>query len=41
MQREKIVNGVVEPTDEECDWPSDEEEEEGIRTKRLNNKPLN
>lgn len=28
FQREKIVNGKVEPTDEECDWPSDDEDEE-------------
>jgi len=26
-RRTNIVNGVVEPTDEECDFPSDEEEE--------------
>lgn len=27
-KRSDIVNGVVEPTDEECDFPSDSEEEE-------------
>lgn len=34
-KREKIVNGKVEPTDEECDWPSDDEdeEEEGAESK--------
>ncbi|XP_068674197.1 nucleosome assembly protein 1-like 1 [Montipora foliosa] len=26
-KRRSIVNGLVEPTDEECQWPSDEEEE--------------
>ena len=28
FQRSKVVTGVVEPTDEECDWPSDEEKED-------------
>ena len=27
-QRKDILNAKVEPTDEECDWPSDEEEDE-------------
>lgn len=27
-KRSKVVTGVVEPTDEECDWPSDEEKED-------------
>lgn len=27
-KRTEIVNGTVEPTDEECDFPSDEEEDE-------------
>lgn len=28
FQRSKVVTGGVEPTDEECDWPSDEEKED-------------
>ena len=28
FQRKEILNGNVEPTDSDCDWPSDEEEEE-------------
>lgn len=28
MQRESIVTGAHEPTDEQCEWPSDEEEDE-------------
>lgn len=27
-RRKDILNGTVEPTDSDCDWPSDEEEEE-------------
>lgn len=27
-KRSKVVTGGVEPTDEECDWPSDEEKED-------------
>ncbi|KAI5732477.1 hypothetical protein M8J76_000711 [Diaphorina citri] len=27
-KRDAIVNGTYEPNDEECDWPSDEEEDE-------------
>lgn len=27
-QRKSIVTGAVEPTDEECEWQSDHEEEE-------------
>lgn len=29
FQRRAIVASEVEPTDDECNWPSDEEEEEG------------
>lgn len=28
LQRQEIVTGTVEPTDEECEWTSDREEEE-------------
>lgn len=28
FQRRDIVTGTVEPTEEECDWPSDDEKEE-------------
>ena len=28
LQRKDIVNGENEPTDEECDWPSDTESED-------------
>lgn len=28
LQRKEIVCGAVEPTDEECEWQSDHEEEE-------------
>lgn len=28
LQRREIVTGEVEPTDEECEWTSDREEEE-------------
>ena len=28
MQRQEIVNGGIEPTDSDCDWPSDDENEE-------------
>ena len=27
-QRREVVTGNVEPTDSDCDWPSDEEEED-------------
>lgn len=27
-KRQEIVNGGIEPTDSDCDWPSDEEDEE-------------
>jgi nucleosome assembly protein 1-like 1 len=27
-KRQEIVTGSIEPTDDDCDWPSDEEEEE-------------
>lgn len=29
-QRRDIVTGTVEPTDEECEWHSDREEEEEL-----------
>lgn len=29
-QRREIVTGTVEPTDEECEWQSDREEEEEL-----------
>lgn len=28
LQRTRIVSGGVEPTDEECEWPSDDEKED-------------
>ena len=28
LQRKDVINGSVEPTDSDCDWPSDEEEED-------------
>ena len=28
FQRREIVTGSTEPTDSDCDWPSDEEEED-------------
>ena len=28
IKRKDVVSAAVEPTDEECDWPSDEEEED-------------
>ena len=28
LQRKDIVGGGVEPTDSDCDWPSDEEDED-------------
>ena len=28
LQRRDIVSSAVEPTDSDCEWPSDEEEEE-------------
>lgn len=30
LQRRDIVTGVVEPTDEECEWTSDREEEDAL-----------
>lgn len=30
LQRREIVTGTVEPTDEECEWTSDREEEEEL-----------
>ena len=30
FQRREILNGNVEPTDSDCDWPSDEEEDEEL-----------
>lgn len=33
LQRKQVVTGGTEPTDEECDWPSDDEKEElSVRT---------
>lgn len=29
-QRRDVVSGAVEPTDEECEWPSDKDEEEEL-----------
>ncbi len=28
LQRKEVVNAAIEPTDSDCDWPSDEEEED-------------
>ena len=28
LQRNEIVSGGIEPTDSDCDWPSDDETEE-------------
>jgi hypothetical protein len=28
FQRRDVITGTVEPTDEECEWQSDREEEE-------------
>ena len=28
LQRRDIVNGGTEPTDSDCEWPSDEEDDE-------------
>ena len=28
LQRKEIVTGEYEPTDEECEWPSDDEDED-------------
>lgn len=30
LQRRTIVNGEVEPTDEQCEWPSDDEDDEDL-----------
>lgn len=30
LQRRDIVTGMVEPTDEECEWTSDREEEDAL-----------
>uniref|UniRef100_A0A3B5MV45 Uncharacterized protein n=1 Tax=Xiphophorus couchianus TaxID=32473 RepID=A0A3B5MV45_9TELE len=32
-KRREIVTGAVEPTDEECEWPTDEDEEEELAEK--------
>lgn len=34
-QRRDIVTGTVEPTDEECEWHSDREEEEELAVSTL------
>ena len=28
LQRKTVITGSVEPNDEECDWPSDDEKED-------------
>lgn len=34
FQRRDVITGTVEPTDEECEWQSDREEEEELAVRR-------
>ena len=31
LQRRDIINAGIEPTDSDCEWPSDEEDEEEVK----------
>ena len=35
LQRAEILNGNIEPTDSDCDWPSDDEDEEDEEENKL------
>lgn len=40
FQRKTVITGNVEPTDEECDWPSDDEKEDeqlSVKNPAVNN----
>lgn len=40
LQRKTVITGSVEPTDEECDWPSDDEKEDeqlSVKNPAVNN----
>lgn len=40
FQRKTVITGSVEPTDEECDWPSDDEKEDeqlSVKNPAVNN----